>query len=197
LARGAGLYNTVVTNGYMTEAALGLLVEAGLDGMNVDIKGEAAAVKAHCQADVEIVWRNCRLARERGVWVELTTLVIPGVNDASETLRGIADRIVAEVGRDTPWHATRYHPAYRFHAPRTAVATLERARRIGRTAGLRYVYVGNVARHSGQQTTCPECGIVLVERSSLSVHRCDVTAGGRCPRCGADIAGVGWGRAGR
>jgi pyruvate formate lyase activating enzyme len=76
LARQAGLYNTFVTNGYMTDEALELLVEAGLDGMNVDVKGDADAVRRYCRADVEVVWRNLRRARERGVWVEVTTLVI-------------------------------------------------------------------------------------------------------------------------
>ena len=192
LAHEAGLCNAVVTNGYMTEAALALLVEAGLDGMNVDVEGDAAAVKTHCQADGEIVWRNCRLARERGVWIELTTLVIPGVNDAAETLQGIAERTVAKLGRDTPWHASRDYPARCYAAPPTAVATLARARQIGRPAGLRYVYPGNVAGHPAEQTTCPDCGMMLVERSSLSLLRCDVTTQGRCPHCGVEIAGVGW-----
>ena len=157
-----------------------------------DVEGDAAAVKTHCQADGEIVWRNCRLARERGVWIELTTLVIPGVNDAAETLQGIAERTVAKLGRDTPWHASRDYPARCYAAPPTAVATLARARQIGRPAGLRYVYPGNVAGHPAEQTTCPDCGMMLVERSSLSLLRCDVTTQGRCPHCGVEIAGVGW-----
>ncbi len=191
LAREAGLYNTFVTNGYQTIAALTLLVEAGLDGMNVDVKGDAEAVRRYCQADVEIVWRNCRRARELNVWVELTTLVIPGVND-DECLEGIARRIVAELGPETPWHLTRYYPAYRFTTPSTPVATLERAREIGRQAGLRYVYLGNVPGHPGEHTLCPNCGTILVRRGLLRLLQDDVTPDGRCPCCGQEIAGVGW-----
>jgi pyruvate formate lyase activating enzyme len=192
LAREAGLYNTFVTNGYMTEEALRLLVEAGLDGMNVDVKGSAAAVRRHCQADVEIVWRNCRRAQELGVWIELTTPVIPGVNDDGETLEGIARRIVAELGPDTPWHLSRYHPAYRFAAPPTPTTALERAREIGREAGLHYVYLGNMPGHPGEHTFCPNCGTILAERGLLQLLRCEVTSEGRCPSCGEEIAGVGW-----
>ena len=192
LAREAGLYNTFVTNGYMTDRALELLVGAGLDGMNVDVKGDAEAVERYCGADVEVVWRNCRRARELGVWIELTTLVIPGVNDDDECLEGIARRFVADLGPDTPWHLSRYYPAYRFTAPSTPVATLERAREIGLRAGLRYVYLGNVPGHPGEHTVCPNCGTILVRRGLLRLARCDVTPDGRCPRCGQKIAGVGW-----
>jgi pyruvate formate lyase activating enzyme len=192
LAREAGLYNTFVTNGYMTGRALELLVGAGLDGMNVDIKGDGEAVSKYCRADVENVWRNCRRAQELGVWIELTTLVIPGVNDDDECLEGIANRIAAELGPQTPWHVSRYHPAYRFTAPPTPVATLERAREIGREAGLRYVYTGNVPGHPGEHTACPNCGTTLAQRGLLRLLRCDVTPDGRCPRCGQEIAGVGW-----
>jgi len=192
LAREAGLYNTFVTNGYMTTAALELLVEAGLDGMNVDVKGDAEAVHHYCQADVESVWRNCRRARELGVWIELTTLVISGVNDDDRCLEGIARRIVADLGHDTPWHLSRYYPAYHFTAPPTPIVTLERARAIGLQAGLRYVYLGNVPAHPGEHTSCPHCGAILVRRGLLRLLRCDVTPDGRCPRCGQEIAGVGW-----
>jgi pyruvate formate lyase activating enzyme len=191
-AREAGLYNTFVTNGYQTLAALELLVEAGLDGMNVDVKGDGKAVREYCGADVEMVWRNCRRAQELGVWVEITTLVIPGVNDGEECLRGIARRIVAELGLETVWHLSRYHPAYRFTAPPTPVTTLERGREIGQGAGLRYVYLGNVPGHPGEHTACPNCGTTLVRRGLLRLLRCDVTPEGRCPRCGHAIAGLGW-----
>jgi len=192
LAHEAGLYNTFVTNGYMTQAALELLVEAGLDGMNVDVKGDGEAVLHHCQADVEVVWRNCRRARELGVWLELTTLVIPGVNDGEGCLGEMARRIVDQLGPETPWHLSRYYPAYRFAAPPTPVVTLERAREIGLSAGLCYVYVGNVPGHAGEHTICPGCGALLIERSGLRVLRCEVTPAGRCPYCDQEIAGIGW-----
>ena len=192
LARQAGLYNTFVSNGYMTLAALDFLVETGLDGINVDVKGNAEAVRKHCQADVEAVWRNCRRARELGVWVELTTLVIPGVNDDDVCLRETAGRIAAELGPETPWHVSRYHPAYQFTAPPTPVATLERAREIGQQTGLHSVYLGNVTGHPGENTLCPNCGATLVNRGLLRLHRNDVTPNGCCPHCGQEIAGMAW-----
>jgi len=192
LARQVGLYNTFVSNGYMTLAALDLLVEAGLDGINVDVKGDAKAVHRHCQANVEAVWRNCRRARELGVWVELTTLVIPGVNDDEMCLGGIAHRIMAELGPETPWHVSRYHPAYQFTAPPTPAAALERARKIGQQMGLHFVYLGNVPGHPGENTFCPNCGATLVKRGVLRLHRNDVTPDGRCPHCGQEVAGKAW-----
>jgi len=197
LAHEASLYNTFVTNGCMTEAALDLLINAGLDAMNVDVKGDTETVRRYCQADVEMVWRNCRRARERGIWIEVTTLVIPGVNDGEEMLCTIAERIAAELGPATPWHVTRYYPAYRFDAPPTTVSTLERAREVGFEAGLHYVYVGNVRDHPGDRTYCPGCGATLIGRDLLRSIRCHVTYDGRCPHCGQEIAGVGWGWAAR
>ncbi|MFW6126549.1 MAG: radical SAM protein, partial [Chloroflexota bacterium] len=116
LARGKGYYNTYITNGYMSAEALDLLIQHGLDAMNIDVKGDAEAVRTYCKADVEMVWRNARLAKERGVWVEITTLVIPGVNDGEDCLRSIARRIREDLGETTPWHVTRYYPAYKFTA---------------------------------------------------------------------------------
>jgi len=192
LARARGLYNTFVTNGYMTPAALALLVEAGLDGMNVDVKGGAAAVRRHCKGiDVEKVWSICRLARENGVHLEITTLAIPGVNDDRASLRGMAEHIVADLGSDVPWHVTAYYPAYRFNAPPTPVSCLERAWAIGREAGLRFVYLGNVLGHPSDNTTCPCCGMLLIERCGLAVLQNNMQDGS-CPRCRTAIPGV-WG----
>jgi pyruvate formate lyase activating enzyme len=190
LARIRGLYNTFVTNGYMTEEALRLLVEAGLDAMNVDIKGDALAVRRYCKGvDVEKVWGICRIARQLGVHIEITTLIIPTVNDSTAALKGIAERIVAELGSDVPWHTTGYFPAYRFDAPPTPIRTLERARKIGMQAGLDFVYTGNVAGHEGEDTSCPECGLTLVHRRGFDVLANRVVDG-RCPRCGHALSGA-------
>jgi len=190
-ARQQGLYNTFVTNGYMTEQALALLVEAGLDAANVDIKGSAETVRKYCGVDAEVVWRNCRQMRAAGVWLEVTTLVIPTVNDDEATLRGIARRIVAELGAEVPWHVSAYYPAYRFSVPPTPPHRLEQAWRIGREEGLRYVYVGNVPGHPGEHTHCPTCSALLIERAGLVVRTNRLQAG-HCPQCGQAIPGV-WG----
>jgi len=186
LARHRGLYNTYVTNGYMTAEALELLIEAGLDAMNVDIKGDAAAVRKHCGADVEKVWRNCRRAKEAGVHIEVTTLVIPTVNDDEGTLRGIARRIREELGTDTPWHCSGYYPAYKFTIPSTPLQTLERACDIGREEGLDFVYLGNVVGHRYENTCCPECGELLIRRRGLCVLQ-NTLGDGKCPSCGRTI----------
>lgn len=182
LAKSAGLHTNFVTNGYMTEEAVELLVAAGLDGANVDWKGGPEAVRQFCGADLEVVTRNSRLLKENGVHVEITTLVIPNVNDGEEDLRYLAQRIVQELGPATPWHVTRYFPAYKFAAPATPVSTLERAQRIGEEAGLRFVYIGNVPGHPGQHTYCPACRVLLLEREGVSLVA-SYLQGNVCPRC--------------
>lgn len=192
IARRRGLSNTFVTNGYMTPEALALLVDAGLDAMNVDVKGDAEAVHRYCKGiDVEKVWAACSLAIERGVHIEITTLVIPTVNDDDEALRGIAGRIAAELGVYTPWHVSAYNPAYKCTAPPTPVRTLERAWRIGKDAGLEFVYVGNRPGHPYDNTYCPRCQALLIERMGFDVLS-NVLRQGHCPKCGYPIAGI-WG----
>jgi pyruvate formate lyase activating enzyme len=187
LARERGLYNTYVTNGYMTAQALDLLIEAGLDAMNVDMKGSAEVVKKRCRGiDVERVWRNCRQAREKAVHVEITTLIIPSVNHNGKTLRGIAGRIRDELGAETPWHANGYYPAYQFHAPPTPLSALESAWSIGKEEGLDFVYLGNVLGHRLENTYCPACGELLVERYGLSVVE-NRLEDSRCLACGRTI----------
>lgn len=192
LARRRALYNTYVTNGYITPEALSLLIDAGLNAMNVDIKGDTAAVRKHCKGiDVEKVWAACKLARSRGVHIEITTLAIPTVNDADTALRGIAERIVNELGRNVPWHVTGYYPAYKFTAPPTPIRTLERAWQIGKDAELNFVYIGNVPGHRYDNTNCPGCGALLIERLGFDVLL-NTIRHGRCPQCEQRVAGV-WG----
>ncbi|MHA1594768.1 MAG: radical SAM protein [Candidatus Baldrarchaeia archaeon] len=191
LARENQLYNTYVTNGYMTEEALKLLHEAGLDAMNVDIKGCSDAVKKFCKADVEVVWRNCRLAKEMGIHVEVTTLIIPGVNNDLECLRTIAQRIVRELGEDTPWHVTRYYPAYKYNEPPPLVSFLESVRNMGMEEGLKYVYLGNVPGHPYENTYCPECGELLIKRYVFDIVEYKLTDENKCPKCGYELEIVG------
>lgn len=193
LARGEGYYNTYVTNGYMSSDALNLLVEHGLNAMNVDVKGCKDAVRRYCGIDVEVVWRNIMDARRKGIHIEITTLVIPGVNDDADCLRGIASRIRNDVGEDTPWHVTQYYPAYKspevgLYDTRTPVELLERARAIGRAEGLNYVYIGNVPGHRYENTYCPHCGELVIERYGFDVVDYRLTSRDRCPACGAAIA---------
>jgi pyruvate formate lyase activating enzyme len=192
LARERGYYNTFVTNGYMTPEALELLIHSGLEAMNVDLKGDAAGVRKYCKGiDVEKVWAACRMARANGLHLEITTLVIPSVNEASSILREIAGRIVNELGSDVPWHVSAYRPAYKFNAPGTAPQSLENAWHIGKQAGLEYVYIGNVPGHPYDDTRCPSCEALLIKRMGFQVVSNTIRYGS-CPRCGREISGV-WG----
>jgi len=194
LAKKEGYYNTFVTNGYMTSQALKILIEKGLDAMNIDIKGNKEVVSKYCQADNEKVWQNARLAKENKVWIELTTLVIPGINDDEECLRGIARRIKNELGEDTPWHVTAYYPAYKFtsnpYVPATSVRTLEKARKIGKEEGLNYVYLGNLPGHPFENTYCPNCQELLIKRYGFSVSLYKIKDG-KCD-CGKEVSIIGY-----
>lgn len=191
LAKSCGYYNTYVTNGYMTKEALFLLIEAGLDAMNIDIKGNKEKVAKYCGADLEKVWRNAKIAKEKGIWIEITTLVIPGINDDEDTLRTIARRIKDELGENTPWHVNRYFPAYKFewevYVPPTPVETLEKARFIGKEEGLEYVYCGNIPGHPFENTYCPKCNFLLIKRFALSMIEYNISPEKRCPNCGKRI----------
>jgi len=190
LARQRGLYNTFVTNGYMTPEALSLLIDSGLDAMNVDIKGDAAAVKKVCKTvDVEKVWAAATFARSRGVHIELTTLVIPTVNDSDSALRDIAGRIARALGPEAPWHVSGYFPAYRFTVPPTPSETLERAWQVGKQAGLEFVYAGNVPGDPHENTYCPACGELAIRRMGFDVVE-NKLAAGKCPGCGRPLAGI-------
>ncbi|MBS7281630.1 MAG: AmmeMemoRadiSam system radical SAM enzyme [Candidatus Freyarchaeota archaeon] len=191
LAKKAGYYNTYVTNGYMTLKALELLVESGLDAMNVDVKGCKETVQKYCGADVEHVWRNIHESKRRGVHIEITTLVIPRVNDDVDCLRGIARRIKEE-DENIPWHVTRFHPEYKMtDREATPIQTLERAREVGLSEGLKYVYIGNVPGHKGENTWCPNCGELLIERYIFSITKYRITPENKCPRCGTQIPIIG------
>ncbi|MEM0084133.1 MAG: AmmeMemoRadiSam system radical SAM enzyme [Candidatus Methanomethylicia archaeon] len=196
LAKNRGYYNTFVTNGYMSLEALKLLCDSGLDAVNVDIKGDYEAVLKYCGADVEKVWRNCIEFKKRGVHVEITTLIIPGVNDDEDCLRGIAGRIKRELGEDTPWHVTQYYPAYKaleygLYPSRTPVEILEKAWRIGYDEGLNYVYIGNVPGHDKENTYCPKCSTLLIKRYVFSIIEYNLGPDNTCPKCGEKIPIVG------
>ena len=122
---------------------------------------------------------------------ELTTLIIPGLNDSDRDLRGIADFIVANLGSDTPWHVSQFYPTFALtDRSRTPVATLRRARDIGRAAGLRFVYEGNVPGEGGENTYCPNCSSLLIKRFGYNISDNRITDGA-CPDCRSPIPGVG------
>jgi pyruvate formate lyase activating enzyme len=184
MARKKGLYNSFVSNGYMSLEALVVLKEIGLEALKIDIKGGPDAYKKHCKANETVIWRNAKAAKEMGMHVEMVNLVIPTVN--VNTLKDLIDKHLKFVGPDTPLHFTRYHPDYEFNAPGPEVKVLEDAIKMARDAGIRFVYIGTVKGHKAEDTICPECGIVLIKRTSYSVSFSNIK-NGKCPSCSADI----------
>lgn len=193
LAREAGLRNVFVTNGYISREALAVIAPY-LDAANIDLKGYSEGFyRDFVHARLSEVLDSIVEYRKQGIWLELTTLIIPGLNDSESELQGIADFIVANLGIDTPWHVSQFHPTYKLtDRPRTPVATLRRARDIGLAAGLRYVYEGNVPGEGGENTSCPSCSSLLIKRYGYIIES-DRISNGACPDCGTAIAGIGMG----
>jgi len=189
LAEPKGLRNVFVTNGYMTEDCLR---EIGplLHGANVDLKSFSDTFyREQCGARLEPVLRSIKTMKELGVWVEVTTLLIPGMNDSKEELGDLA-KYLADLGPDIPWHISRFHPTYRLtHAPPTSVEIIHRAREIGYEMGLKYVYTGNLPGDKGEKTWCHECEGLLIDRTGFMVRENRIK-NSLCPRCGASIPGV-------
>ena len=188
LAAGAGLKNVFVSNGYITPEAL-REIKPYLHAANIDLKGYTDEFyKKICGARLQPVLDSIRLYQELGIWIEITTLVIPGHNDSDEELNGIA-RFIRSVGENIPWHVSRFHPTYKLtDQPITPLKTLKRAREIGFDAGLRYVYEGNIPGE-GEDTLCWSCRKTLIKRIGFSVLE-NMIKDGKCGYCGAPIAGV-------
>lgn len=188
LAREQGIRNAFVTNGYMTGEALDA-ARGWLDAANVDLKAFSDDFyRRHCGGSLQPVLDAIKRMTELGLWVEVTTLVIPGRNDSDEELGWIA-QFLAGISPDLPWHVSRFVPSYLvYDVPPTPVATLRRAREIGREAGLRFVYLGNVPGE-GEDTACPSCGKTVIRREGFRVVE-NQLADGRCPGCGEAVAGV-------
>lgn len=192
LAQASGLANVYVTNGYMTTEMLETF-HPYLDAANVDLKAfRDQTYKKYIGAKLQPVLDTLKVMKRLGIWLEVTTLVIPGVNDDPTELRDAAQFVAQELGVDTPWHISRFFAAYKMtDIPPTPVETLRRAREIGLAEGLHYAYVGNVAGEA--DTFCHSCGRPLIRRSTFAVVENRVKPGGRCPDCGESIAGIGMG----
>jgi len=193
LAHSSGLANIFVTNGYMTEEML-QAIRPYLDAVNVDLKAfKDETYRRYVGARLQPVLDSLKTIRRLGIWLEVTTLVIPGINDDQAELRDAARFVKNELGAETPWHISRFFPAYKMtDLMPTPVATLRRAREIGLEEGLRYVYQGNISEPGSQDTLCPACGHLLIRRSRFSLLENRLKEG-RCPDCGAPISGIGMG----
>lgn len=193
VAHQQGLANIYVTNGFMTAGAGEMLetLDPYLDAANVDLKAfRDETYREYVGGRLEPVLNSLKKMKELGIWLEVTTLVIPGINDESNELRDAASFIADELGPETPWHISRFRPSYKMQdRAATPLSTLQRAQRIGEEEGLYHVYLGNVPGESN--VVCHECGKTLIRRSGFRVVDNLVTKQGECPSCGTEIAGVG------
>jgi pyruvate formate lyase activating enzyme len=188
LARDAGLLNVFVTNGYMTSEAL-VKIKPFLNACNVDLKAFSDdTYRKVCHAKLQPVLDSIRMMKELNIWVEITTLVVPGLNDSEEELNSIA-RFIAGIDQNIPWHISRYHPDFQFtEAAATPVEVLSRASALGAEAGLRYIYVGNVIGEH-EETFCPNCHKILLKRQGFLVAA-NILQNANCPDCNEHIAGI-------
>lgn len=188
LAHSKGIKNIFVSNGFMTPEAL-KHISPYLDGINIDLKAFTEKFyKEICGGRLEPVLRNIELAMELGIWVEITTLIIPRHNDSEDELRHIAEYI-AGINKNIPWHISQFYPTYKLtDLPRTPVEKLHSAREIGLQSGLHYVYEGNVPGRGNENTYCYRCGNLLIERWGYSIVK-NIIRNGCCPSCNSPVAG--------
>jgi len=188
LAKKAGLKNNFVSNGFITKESAKLVIPY-LDANNIDIKGFTEEFyQENCGGKLKPVLDTCKLMKKSGVWVEITTLAIPGRSDSEEMFRGVAKFIYQELGPETPWHITQFSGAISWklqHVPDTPVETLKLGYKIGKETGLKYVYTGNVPGLPSENTICPKCGTIAISRTNYIIHRHDKE--GLCPKCGFDL----------
>ncbi len=188
MAKSRGLYNCYVSNGYLSSEALSMLRNAGMDAINIDIKGDREVYTKYCGGiDVNVVWRNAAEAKKMGMHVEMVNLIVTDVNDDEECINWIINSHLRNLGPEIPLHFTRYHPAYKFTKPSTSVEILENAYSLAKDAGIMYPYLGNVPGHDFENTYCPNCGKLLIKRMSYTVLRYEITEKKKCPKCGESI----------
>lgn len=193
LAKADGISNNFVTNGYITREALDVM-KPYLDAANVDLKSfRKDTYRKVIKAELDGVLDSIRYIKELGIWLEVTTLVIPGMNDSPTELKDIAEFLV-DVGRDIPWHISRFVPHYKMDdRGLTPIDSLRATADIGRKAGLRYVYLGNVPKNDAECTYCWKCNEKLITRDGFRVRDNKITNRSECPSCRAKIDGVGMG----
>ncbi|MBW1851671.1 MAG: AmmeMemoRadiSam system radical SAM enzyme [Deltaproteobacteria bacterium] len=189
LAVNKGIKNIFVSNGYMTEECLKDIFP-DLHGANIDLKSfEDKFYREQCGAKLGPVLKTLETMKKMGVWLEVTTLLIPGLNDSPKELKGLA-KFLADLDPDIPWHISRFRPTYHLtNVSPTPPESIHRAKDIGYEEGLKYVYSGNIPGDKGEKTYCHECGELLIDRFGFSVRKNRLVSG-RCPDCQADIPGV-------
>ena len=188
IAKEENIKNTWVTNGFMSEETLSL-ISPYLDAVNIDLKAYSDKFyQKYCGGRLQPVLDNLIRLKEKNIWTEITTLVIPTLNNDQKTFEGIAKFIKENLGEETPWHVTQFCGAISWklkHLPTTSVETLKKAHNIGKKAGLKYVYTGNVPGLPSEDTFCPKCGSPMISRTGYVIHRHDKE--GKCSKCGENL----------
>jgi len=190
LAKERGLTNVFVSNGYETKEAIDFAGD-WLNGINVDLKSFSEDYyKRLCKARLQPVLDTISyIANQTDIWLEVTTLLVPGENDSDDELKQLADFIVSKAGADVPWHISRFHPQYKYlDSVATPAENLERAEQIGKKAGLHHVYLGNMPGSKSESTFCYKCGRMLIERVGYRILANHIT-NSCCPDCETKIAG--------
>ena len=188
LAKKKKLKNTWISNGFWSKELFGL-ISPFLDAVNIDLKSfsDEFYVK-NCGGKLQPILDIMKLVKKSNIWLEITTLIIPGLNDSEKTFRDIADFIKKELGPETPWHVSQFSGAISWklqHIPETPVETLKKAYRIGKETGLKYVYTGNVPGLPSEDTFCPKCKTLCIDRTDYAVYRHDKK--GFCPECNENL----------
>jgi pyruvate formate lyase activating enzyme len=191
IAHETGLNNIYITNGYMTTEMLEM-ISPYLDAVNVDLKAfRDETYRRIIGARLQPVLDNLKKIKRLGIWLEVTSLIIPSVNDDPHEIRDMANFVATELGRDVPWHISRFFPAYKMKGiPATPLQTLQMAKKIGLEAGLYFVYLGNLENNGITDTNCPQCGQVLIQRTIFGIIK-NIIQDSHCLNCGMEIAGVG------
>jgi len=190
LAKQQGLANVFVSNGYMTREAIDFAKD-WLNGINIDLKAFSDDYyKRLCKAKLQPVLDNITyIAKHTDIWLEITTLLVPGENDSDEELKKLTDFIVDKAGPDVPWHISRFYPQYEYtDSMPTPTETLERAEKIAKAAGMHYVYLGNVPGSKSESTFCFNCGKILIERIGYKILANNIE-NSSCPDCSQKIMG--------
>jgi len=189
LAKKAGIFNVMVTNGYVTLEALDEIAPY-LDAANVDVKAFTEEFyHKYCGTNLKEVLAATEAMVKKGLHIEVTNLIIPTLNDKPEEIRQLAKWVKEKLGPDTPLHFSRFYPMYKMiHLPSTPVEIIAKAREIALNEGLRYVYVGNIPGHKGENTYCPKCNATVVERAGFSIVKWNLTDENKCSKCGTPIA---------
>ncbi|MGO9147067.1 MAG: AmmeMemoRadiSam system radical SAM enzyme [Desulfomonilia bacterium] len=189
LAKNRGLFNNMITNGYTTPEVIASDLKGTIHAANIDLKAFTENFyRKLCSARLAPVLDAIQAYHDNGIWIEITTLLIPGENDSDDEMRDIAS-FISSISPDIPWHISRYYPRYKYDsAPPTPIKTIERAREIGLSEGLNFVYSGNVMGHVGENTYCPNCKKLIIARKGYFIERIAMK-GQACEYCSHIIPG--------